>query len=472
LTSRTLLLNQRIKELDILRYECTEIGLGRLFTDLYGSEIRYEPEENKFFTFSYKAGIWKTCTQAAIERMVLKFLSKDCHKMIRRITDETKKQNYERWIDHQQTNGAIYGIIKSVKRQKGIETLKRQFGLNPKLFALKNGVLNLETMEVEQGRREDLITKQANVYYDDGVTDSTWSNFLRSISGESEEMYEYLLRKIAYTMQGNSIEHCLFLLYGKRTRNGKSTYVNGLAFFFGDYSTTLQPQSLSKNRVCRAGNANPDILKLKGARFVNIAEADHNLKLDAAIIKTLTGQDRVSARGLYKDYEEFINQAVFYMHVNRLPQVDDATLFSSNRVIVIPFDQYFGDQTADRSLPEKLIQRKALSGLLNEIIRVMKKYKGIPIKANLPKPVIRETENYEKNCDYIGWFLKHRLIKHTGAWTRMKFIYDEYVPFAELCGHEPLASGYFTKELHARGYETREHGVGNGLMGYKIKSKI
>lgn len=470
-TNRRSLIEQRIKNIDITEYTRTEIGMGWLFAALFGSEIKYEPEDNTFYLFSYRAGIWKRCSNGRLERLVEEFLSKSCPLLVQEVADRAQRREYKKWINKNQGNPTISGIIRSVKRQKEVEVSKQRFDARPRYFALKNCVLDLKTLKITEGKKEYLISRQANVIYNEDVEDDTWPSFLRGIVGGKKEEYEYLIRVIIYAMQGNPKEHCMFFLHGKSTRNGKSTLVNGLSRFFGDYSKTLQPESLSRNRVSKAGSANPDIVKLKGARFVNVAEADHTLKLDAALIKILTGQDIVNARTLYKDYEEFKNNAVFFLHVNRLPKVDDATLFSSSRIVVIPFNQHFDDNKADRGLPEKLATKEALSGLLNEIIRVGEKYRGVSVKENLPQEVIKATAQYEKEGDPIGWYMKKLLIRVEGAWIKISDLYDKYYKCSVNDGREPLSKRNFTIELKNRECTVVRRSSGNGLAGFKLKSR-
>ena len=471
MTTRSSQIGLRVHELDITNYECNEIDLGRLFADTYKDEVRYEPIEKTFYKFNYKAGVWKQCTQNTIERYIEDFLKVDCVELVKRIKNKNKQLEYEKWIRRQRTNAAINGIIKGVKRQKSVEVFKHQFDLQSRLLGLTNGVLDLKTLEMRKGEKKDMITMQAKVLYNEQTTDSTWSDFLKGVSGQDTELYEYLIRTIAYAMQGNPREHCFFILLGKRTRNGKSTFVNGLTYFFGSYSRTLQPQSLSKNRISKAGSANPDIVKLKGARFVNIAEADEHLTLDVALIKMLTGQDHVNARSLYKDYEEFINQSVFFLHANRLPVIKDATLFTSNRVIVIPFNQYFDDKIADRDLAEKLLGQEALSGLLNLIIYFIEKYRGVPIKDNLPQKVVDATMDYEKEFDPLGWFLKNHLSIRRGKWTNMKEIYNGCLKCLKSDLPILATQKRLTTELKTRGYEITRRNTGNGLLGFLLKDE-
>lgn len=283
-----------------------------------------------------------------------------------------------------------------------------------------------------------------------------------------EDMYDYIIRTVSYTMEGDATDHCMFLLYGPTTRNGKSTLARGLVEFFNDYAATIDQSSLSK-RKNSPGSPSPDVMKLKGKRMVNVPEIPQAIELDVAFIKALTGQDMLSSRALYKDYEEFTNNAVFFLHMNRLPIVKDATLFTSHRIIVIPFYRHFDIGEADPKMTKRLIQPQALSGLLNEVIRVRKKYDGVSIKDKLPTKVGMATQEFADNCDQVGQFLRTQIVQKDKAWIPKKELYQKYCAFMRDKEESPIASKMFADELANRQYPMTRRNSGYGLIGYKLK---
>jgi nucleoside phosphorylase/CheY-like chemotaxis protein len=108
-----------------------------------------------------------------------------------------------------------------------------------------------------------------------------------SIMGGDQECCMYLRRLLAYAMMGNPKYDVMFILYGASTRNGKSTFANSVLNFFGDYATTTQPETLSKQKYRGSGNASPEIVKLKGRRYINIAEPPNNCEIELEITKAM-----------------------------------------------------------------------------------------------------------------------------------------------------------------------------------------
>lgn len=460
---------KKLTRVDITDYERTEFGLTRLFSDIYGDDIKFVAVMRTFYLYNYHTGIWEANLDGRVERKVELFLSKDCPMLINRIADAETRRIFHNWIMKKQSDAIICGILRNLKRKRKIVAVPNDFDKHSRYFALRNGILDMQTNTVIPIKKEFLISKYADVLFDPENSDTTWKDFLLGVFEGDLEMYEYSLRSIAYSMEGDARAHCLFMLYGSTTRNGKSTFVRGIGKFFAGYGTCLSQASLARFRN-DPSSPRPDIAKLQGKRFVAVAELPKNMELDVAFVKALTGQDVIIARKLYQnDAEEFVNNAVFFLHMNRLPRVTDRTLFTSHRIIVIPFNRHFTTQTMDVELPEKLATGKALSGLLNEIIRVRIKYEGVSIKEKMPKKVKATTQAFSGVCDSIDDFLKSELARAYKGWIHKKDLYVAYENFTLNRKQMPIDSDAFFDELLDRQYQIKRHNNGYGIVGYKLK---
>lgn len=461
---------EKLAEIDITNYTRNEFGFAKLYKDIFGDRLKYVATEKAYYLLQVKQEIWKADKTERLERNVEEFLSKHCVYLANKVADEKERKKYIDWISGRQGASSISGILKCVRNKKGVAALSENFDRYSHYFAIKNGIVDMKTSRFASCKKEYLITKQANVNYDQNNHDSTWRDFLMCVFENDEDMYDYILRSVSYTMEGDANAHCMFLLYGPTTRNGKSTLARGLVEFFNDYAATIDQSSLAKRKSC-PGSPSPDVMKLKGKRMVNVPEIPQAIELDVAFIKALTGQDILNSRALYKDYEEFTNNAVFFLHMNRLPIVKDATLFTSHRIIVIPFYRHFDIDEADPDMARKLIQPKALSGLLNEIIRIRIKYQGISIKDKLPAKVREATQEFADNCDRVGQFLRTQIVPVEKGWTFRRDIYNAYRAFIMGMNEEPIKSCDFSKELVIRQYSIGRNKHGDTLNNYKLKNK-
>jgi len=103
-----------------------------------------------------------------------------------------------------------------------------EFDLNPWLLGCQNGVINLVTGEVEDGRPEDYVLKRCGVeYLGLDVDQSLWEDTLRQIYNNDEDMIAFMQRLFGYGITGIVSEHVFPVLIG-RGRNGKSIMVEAI----------------------------------------------------------------------------------------------------------------------------------------------------------------------------------------------------------------------------------------------------
>ena len=169
------------------------------------------------------------------------------------------------------------------------------------MLNVTNGTLDLNTGELREHRREDLITKLAPVNYDPKATCPIWEKFLDRIMDGNQNLIRYLQKAVGYALTGSIKEQCLFFLYGLGA-NGKSTFLNIIREMMGDYAK----QTTSETFMVKRGDHIPcDIADLKGARFVAAAEVENGRRLAEVLVKQITGGDRVKARFLYGQLFEY-----------------------------------------------------------------------------------------------------------------------------------------------------------------------
>jgi putative DNA primase/helicase len=135
----------------------------------------------------------------------------------------------------------------------------------------------------------------------------------------------------------------------------------------GDFSRTIQPETLSR-RSTDGAKPSPDIARLKGARLVNMPEPEKGLELNIALVKQLTGGDTYVGRFLNENPIEYKPEFKIFINTNHLPRTSDDTVFSSDRVKLIPFDRHFKPEEQDKGLKRLFRKSDSKSGILNWLI--------------------------------------------------------------------------------------------------------
>lgn len=300
------------------------------------------------------------------------------------------------------------------------------FDARPYLLACPEGVIDLETGELRPGRREDYLTRGLDLSYKPSAQCPLWDHFLNEIMLGDQAMVDYLWRVIGYCLTGSTRERAFFILHGTG-RNGKSLFTRVLAALLGRYSQAARFTTfLRKHNSAGPGD---DIAHLMGARLVIASEADKTAQLDASLIKTLTGQDKVRARFLYSNEFEFEPQFKLMLVTNHIPKIDDESHALWDRLHLIPFR--FRVEKEDRELYLKLLGE--LEGILAAAVAgaIAWQKQGL----TQPKRVEDAGKDLRTSMDMLGQIFEEICVKDAQAECSLAAVYGA---FTEWCRRENL----------------------------------
>ncbi|EMK1146919.1 DNA primase, partial [Listeria monocytogenes] len=116
----------------------------------------------------------------------------------------------------------------------------------------------------------------SNIEYTDKIDAPLWQAFLKDIFAGDKELINYIQKAVGYSLSGSTSEQVMFILFGNG-RNGKSVFLDIINDIFGSYATNIQPQTIMVKQ--QSSNANSDIARLHGARFVTTTEPNEGVRL-------------------------------------------------------------------------------------------------------------------------------------------------------------------------------------------------
>jgi len=402
------------------RYLRDDVGIGRLFADLIQDVARYVPQRKRWFVYNGK--VWTRDEGEAKIARLCKYFTDAWMIYAAQIENETESKDYSKYVNRQRSANRRKIIIDEAKSEHtlGME----QFDKKPYLFNCRNGTLDFEKMEFREHRASDLLTQMSGVTYDPNAACPRWIKFIDEIFEGDKERARYLQKALGYTLIGITREECFFILFGPTTRNGKGTTMGTYLIMMGDYAAKANPDTIAMKNQHNGSNHSEDVARLAGVRFCNISEPPKNMRLSVDLIKEMTGSDIITARYLYEGSFQFQAQFKIFIDTNYLPSVNDASLFSSSRVKVIPFDRHFKSEEQDKNLKNELTEESNLSGILNWCIEGLELYEAEGLQ--MPESVIVACEEYEKSNDKVGLFLEDRVEKKIGYYASVKELYDLY----------------------------------------------
>jgi len=339
----------------------------------------------------------------------------------------------------------ISGMIELAKSETGIAIIQDQLDSDPWLLNVENGTLDLRTGTLRQHRREDLITKLAPVTYDAKARCPQWEAFLEKIMAGDKDRIRYVQKALGYALSGDTREQCFFILHGTGA-NGKSTLTTVVGKLAGGYSQHTPTETLLVKRSDTIPN---DVARLHGARLVTAAEAECNRSLAEALVKQLTGGDKIAARFLHGEFFEFTPSFKLFLAVNHKPVIKGTDPAIWRRVRLIPFDVTIPQDEQDRTLPEKLEAERP--GILRWLVEGCLAWQREGLTP--PEAVTAATADYRDEMDTVGAFLDECCICDLEAQSSSKSLFDAYEKWCEKHGESPMSKTDFGARLSEKGFK-------------------
>jgi P4 family phage/plasmid primase-like protien len=411
------------------QFLCVDIGDDWYFFDgnhwkktLKANELKkriHDDIHNIYYEYSKK---YKTIIINSDEDSTEHKIAKENHERCTKFQNKLLQENY------------VITVIAALRHLFYKENIAEEFDSNLHLLGLNNGIVDLKEWVFREGRPEDYITNSTNYSLPLGDAElpihlSTINRHLLDVIPNYSRFKEDLLKFFAqlipdpdvreYTM--TFLAKCLsgenrdegFYIWTGSGGNGKSKLIELMQLILGDYGGGL-PVSLITGKRASSNSATPEMERTKGLRLVTMQEPEADEKLNVGLMKELTGNDKIQARGLFKEPIEFVPQYKLLLMCNDLPNIpsnDDGTW---RRLEVVEFGSRFvGEEDyskidesrhvykRDKELRNKLPAWKLVG--LGILLEYWMKYdkEGITI----PKQVNNKTKSYRNENDVMGQWI-------------------------------------------------------------------
>lgn len=297
------------------------------------------------------------------------------------------------------------------------------FDKEPMLLPVKNGVIDLRTGALIQGRPEDRLTRALDIEYDPHADYQPWIDFLRE-SSDSADIVGFLKRSFGYAMTGHSFEQYIWVFTGPG-RNGKGVLFSTIGDILGPYYHEISRAMLVEQRNEQSPSAASEHkYSLLGKRIIVGAETNKGQKIDAGAIKSLTGEDRIVCRPLFKSEIQFKPTHTLFLHTNHIPAGLTKDFALVQRLLKIEFPFMYVDDVEseakkypakahlfrqkDPHLKDKL--RKVKQGVLRWLVEGCLEWQQIGLAP--PECILSGVRDLQKDEDYIGQFMDDCLASH------------------------------------------------------------
>ncbi len=332
----------------------------------------------------------------------------------------------------------------------------------PYLLNVQNGVVNLKTKELLPHHPKYGCTNICLCDYNPDAKSTRFKTFAKEIMSDNDEVYDYMQTAAGCWTTGERREEKFWILTGSGS-NGKSKYLEALAYTLGNYACLFPTNALTKSNS-DAGRPTPELVPLMNTRFAHTSELEAGNVINDGCIKQYTGNAHLLVRKMRQEYSKIEVCFKIVIDSNYPPNFKRFDYAIKRRIVIIPFTRQFKGKNRDNNLVSKL--QADCEYILKYLVDGAYKY----YKYGLHEPeVIRaETEKYCFQADSVGSFLANATTKEEGCLTMSSNLHRAYVEFCEESAYDALDNKSFSQALIQKGYEKKQKNKGAFFKNIKL----
>lgn len=348
------------------RRALTEFGNAERLIDRYGGGLMFIPELNQWYGWSDTH--WRPGVETHLE-----LLAKDTVKSLREEADQfasdEERESLSKFCARSQRAAMVASMVRLASSDPRVCVPAGELDSDPNLLGVGNGAVDLHTGRLLEPDPKRRITIAAGVEYDPHAQAPLFEQTVSDAFYANLEMVGFFHRLMGYILLGQPNEDALVIPYGEGS-NAKSTILGAIREALGAHAKSAAAESFLVSGGSNGGAPREDLLRLRGARLVHIAEPDTGSVLREGLVKALTGGDSIVVRGPYQKRSiEFTPSFVPILPTNHRPIIkgDDHGIW--RRILLVPFTRNFDKDPTIQKDPHRAEKLRAeLPGILRWLV--------------------------------------------------------------------------------------------------------
>jgi len=351
-----------------------ERGDGAMFAALHGRRIRYNmsAEKPRDQWYVWNKHYWQLDDyrkrQGMVDDVALEYLRvadelhpeveiilAECEAMGIKAEEHDKGYKVAQEKDLRKRAFTLRGQARALKAvdwsqivDMSFSVYESDFDRDPWLLPCANGVIDLRTGALTEGRPEDLLSRAIPIEYDEHADTSEIHKFVMEITG-SEEITAFIKRSFGTAITGLSSEQYIWIFIGPG-RNGKGVLFSLLGDVMGPCFHSISPAMLMEQKNPPSPNAASEYLySLLRKRVIVGSETKRSQKIDNAEIKRLTGDDPITCRPNFRSEITFDPTHSLFLLTNFIPWGLAEDFAIKKRMLIVNLPFMFVDDPEDEA---------------------------------------------------------------------------------------------------------------------------
>lgn len=437
-------------------YDFTDTGNAHRMQDKFGNILRYSYNQKKWLYWDGKR--WCVDDSGEVKKMA-DVICDDIKREAFLESDEEKQAALLKWANRTASSKSKEAMIKECQHLGNIPASPDSFDAYTDYLNTQNGIVNLRNGELLPHDSSFMMSKITVAEYDtSGKKPELWLKFLSEVTNGDKDLQDYIQKCVGYSLSGSVREQCAYFLYGIGN-NGKSTFMDTIADMLGGYAANTQPETLMMKRFGDSG-ANPEIARLKSARFVTSEEPTEGVRLNEGLLKQLTGGSKVTCRFLYGDEFEYSPEFKIWIATNHKPVIRGTDVGIWRRIKLIPFEVNIPKEKVDKLLKYRL--RKEFPQILRWAVEGCIKWQREGIEE--PEKVKGAVKEYKQEMDILASFVEQCLEIDYDCTESISAsrLFRVYLHWAKENNEYEMSANKFGREITKKLPE--KHKTGAGIM--------
>lgn len=435
-------------------FNATDWGNARRLVAAHSKTLRHASALGWMY---FDGKIWCNDVSGAVYRAMKQCVSK-MYKSAAECSRDKDRTSLVSFALKCEAQSKIEAAVKSATTEKELSLSPTDLDTEHHHLNLENGILDLGTRKLTPHTAEALHSKIANVKYDPAARCPFWESHFEMAFAGDQDLTRFMQRALGYALADQLREQVVFVCHG-RGENGKSTITENFLDLMGSYAVETEFETVAESKSS-AGEARPELLDLRGARFVLTAESSAGQRLNESLIKRLTGGNMLSARALYQtEFVKFRPGFKIFIEANHRPIIRNVDHAIWRRIKQIPFTV---------TIPKEMKRPKnevddaihaEFSGILNWLLDGYDAWLSDGLGSC--QAVDEATEDYRDEMDPLAEFIDEHCCFDGGGWASTGELRRTYARWCETTHRHLLSPQRFgilfgqRAEVHARKFGGR-----------------